>query len=1132
MRKIFQMKLYSLLSTKWGMALIVIGLFFSFNSFFQFLQFLIIQNTPTCAIPPPVEAQIPQIQEYNENVTVRTTENNKTYVPMTSDAPCIPKIDIVYTWVNGSDPRQQRLLRETKSRLKGEVFIICNSTQKEGENNCTKDEETASRFQDNDELKYSLRSVEKFIPWVNHIYLVTNGQVPNWLNLTHPKLTVVTHAEIFRNASHLPSFSSPAIESNIHRIPGLADRFIYFNDDTMIGNEVWPDDFYTQSAGQKIYLSWAVPNCNEGCPANWINDGYCDQACNVSDCDYDGEDCKNATSTTGSQSWNGGNNRYNNNNNNNNKDSKYCSAGCPDSWIGDKYCDRACKTVECGWDAGDCDVSELYQKVQGFTISRETTLIDVPKGSPSVYFNLSGVVGEHKIIDGSHDNADLVRTATISQKHKIMTLTFHRDVPRKVVVISITHEVGTEKFDTVFNVSAETIKNANETVKGNENSTETVTPNVVAPNEPTPQNPETPQTPETPETPETPQTPETPNPEGISLTPEAAPQIEELPNPVNTPEGGSNSGGGAVVDKLPENPTPVDVAIEDVNAAENNEENAGDGGNNPAALADEKLPENPPAVDTPMEEAKVELRNDKQVDVMDQEAPVEELGENEAVENVNEVGAAQPDDVGVGVAGDSGRKLLSIDLPFESIDFRPKNLIKIVHQHNEESVKSDEILETLKKYARIFDNRNLDDKEVLNWVEEAITKHKVMKEKNKEVDFKKSLVVDNLHEGTTEEFGPWETKSDTMEYHEEEEENPRGLSRWSGRKLLDHFADSLKFVNKLLNKEFGPSARKVPAHMPHFIDKRVMIDLQNKWSAEFDATSSHQLRDRHDMQYSFSYMYFLAHQRIPFNMENVWREYLDVDHDGILNDNEIRTLAVHIGGGPIKGNYLHEVKGQLLNCTADNVTIDFDTVSNCTEIRVKLEKHFGKKTKNKHQTLESDEVAFLMVNNNATNVEKSLDGIRERRQKFVCLNDNMNHTDPSSIEVVRVLKNFYDSIYPLPSTFELSGTFNEHLWMDEIVAKKAAEKAAEQAAEKAAEETKKKVREVPAMKDAVKDTVKDSKSPVAESGDGMEGGLMIFGIIGILFVAIMCIMFRIMFRCTKDPRQQKREKKYQKILNA
>jgi len=65
---------------------------------------------------------------------------------------------------------------------------------------------SASRFKDNGELQYSLRSIEKFAPWVRNVYIVTNGQVPNWLNLQHPRLFVITHEQIFLNKSHLPTF--------------------------------------------------------------------------------------------------------------------------------------------------------------------------------------------------------------------------------------------------------------------------------------------------------------------------------------------------------------------------------------------------------------------------------------------------------------------------------------------------------------------------------------------------------------------------------------------------------------------------------------------------------------------------------------------------------------------------------------------------------------------------------------------------------------------------------------------------------------------------------------------------------------------------------------------------------------
>ena len=121
---------------------------------------------------------------------------------------------------------------------------------------------------DNNELIYSLRSLEKNAPWIRNIYLVTNGQIPYWLNLNNSRIQVVTHVgfslhtqfdqeDIYLNKSHLPVFSSPSIECHLHRIPGLANYFIYFNDDTMLGSPVWPDDWFSQSRGQKVISTWS-----------------------------------------------------------------------------------------------------------------------------------------------------------------------------------------------------------------------------------------------------------------------------------------------------------------------------------------------------------------------------------------------------------------------------------------------------------------------------------------------------------------------------------------------------------------------------------------------------------------------------------------------------------------------------------------------------------------------------------------------------------------------------------------------------------------------------------------------------------------------------------------------------------
>ena len=52
---------------------------------------------------------------------------------------------------------------------------------------------SASRFEDNEEMRYSLRSVLLYAPWVRHIFIVTNGQIPSWLNLDNPRITIVTH---------------------------------------------------------------------------------------------------------------------------------------------------------------------------------------------------------------------------------------------------------------------------------------------------------------------------------------------------------------------------------------------------------------------------------------------------------------------------------------------------------------------------------------------------------------------------------------------------------------------------------------------------------------------------------------------------------------------------------------------------------------------------------------------------------------------------------------------------------------------------------------------------------------------------------------------------------------------------
>lgn len=170
-------------------------------------------------------------------------------------------VDIVYTWVDDSDPDWQRARKSTLERNFYSTTVDANS---------------AVRFRNRDELKYSLRSVFKFAPFFNHIYIVTSGQKPRWLR-DHPRITIVPHYLIFKNTSNLPTFNSHAIEANLHRIPGLSDKFIYLNDDVMFGSPVSISDFFTPNGKLCLFFAESlspdgtIAEKDSGYTAGWKN---------------------------------------------------------------------------------------------------------------------------------------------------------------------------------------------------------------------------------------------------------------------------------------------------------------------------------------------------------------------------------------------------------------------------------------------------------------------------------------------------------------------------------------------------------------------------------------------------------------------------------------------------------------------------------------------------------------------------------------------------------------------------------------------------------------------------------------------------------------------------------------------
>ncbi|AZI56963.1 sugar phosphotransferase [Nakamurella antarctica] len=136
-------------------------------------------------------------------------------------------IDIVFSWVDGSSAEFQRArARRMDSYVVGEG------------------DDADSRFRQLDELKYALRSIYLFAPWIRHIFIATDSPRPQWLD-EHPKVTLVRGSDHFSNQNALPTHNSHAVESQLQHIVGLSEHFLYSNDDMFFGRPVRPEMFFS-----------------------------------------------------------------------------------------------------------------------------------------------------------------------------------------------------------------------------------------------------------------------------------------------------------------------------------------------------------------------------------------------------------------------------------------------------------------------------------------------------------------------------------------------------------------------------------------------------------------------------------------------------------------------------------------------------------------------------------------------------------------------------------------------------------------------------------------------------------------------------------------------------------------------
>ncbi|EMY35719.1 transferase, partial [Arthrobacter crystallopoietes BAB-32] len=203
-----------------------------------------VPDEPGMLAPPRHNRELDRIAASTFNSVSHS--GNCVNLPQASDASGVPlwsevsfPIDAVYTWVDDTDP-EWRKSRDQYTIDSGRLHAESSS---------------AARFTNRNELKYSIRSLRMFAPWIRKIFIVTAGQTPDWFVQADDAVEFVSHESLFPRKSVLPTFNSHAIETVLHRIEGLSEHFLYFNDDTILTRPQRPETYFLANGIAKFFTS-------------------------------------------------------------------------------------------------------------------------------------------------------------------------------------------------------------------------------------------------------------------------------------------------------------------------------------------------------------------------------------------------------------------------------------------------------------------------------------------------------------------------------------------------------------------------------------------------------------------------------------------------------------------------------------------------------------------------------------------------------------------------------------------------------------------------------------------------------------------------------------------------------------
>lgn len=170
-------------------------------------------------------------------------------------------IDLVYLWCDMNDERWNERRKKEVEKWRDTIKLV--------------EEESVARYQSHDELRYSLRSVEMYAPWIRDIFIVVcdYATLPSWLNISNPRLHIVRHSEIIP-AEYLPCYNSVTIEHFISRIPDLAEHFLYANDDMFFFDSVTSYFFFDDNGLPKKRVTAETFRPQQGHYATKLNNSF------------------------------------------------------------------------------------------------------------------------------------------------------------------------------------------------------------------------------------------------------------------------------------------------------------------------------------------------------------------------------------------------------------------------------------------------------------------------------------------------------------------------------------------------------------------------------------------------------------------------------------------------------------------------------------------------------------------------------------------------------------------------------------------------------------------------------------------------------------------------------------------